>query len=146
MKSLRKIGPVISIAVVDTGPLVAVANRADPDHQTCLQALQSSEYGLAIPALCIAEATCLIGKKKGPAVEAMFLRGLEAFDVQSPAKEDWPRIAQIVEQYRDFPLGGTDASVIVLAERLGSDIIVTLDQRHFGTVRPRHCERFRLLP
>ena len=146
MKSLRRIGPVISIAIVDTGPLVAVANRADPDHQASLEALQSSEYGLAIPALCIAEATYLIGKKKGPTVEAMFLRGLEAFDVQAPVREAWPRIAQIVEEYADFPLGGTDASVIALAEHFGSDIIITLDRRHFGAVRPRHCERFRLLP
>jgi hypothetical protein len=146
MKSSRRTGSVISIAVVDTGPLVAVANRADPDHQICLEALQSSEYGLAIPALCIAEATYLIGKKKGPTVESMFLRGLEAFDVQAPVSEDWPRIAEIVEEYADFPLGGTDASVIALAERYNSEIIITLDRRHFGAVRPRHRERFRLLP
>jgi predicted nucleic acid-binding protein len=101
---------------------------------------------LAIPALCIAEATYLIGKKKGPTVESMFLRGLEEFDVQAPVSEDWPRIAEIVEEYADFPLGGTDASVIALAERYGSEIIITLDRRHFGAVQPRHRKRFRLLP
>jgi predicted nucleic acid-binding protein len=51
-----------------------------------------------------------------------------------------------VEQYADFPLGAADASVVALAERLGTDLIVTLDHRHFGAVRPRHCPAFRLLP
>jgi hypothetical protein len=31
--------------------------------------------------------------------------------------QDWSRIADLVDQYVDFPLGGVDASVIVLAER-----------------------------
>jgi len=55
-------------------------------------------------------------------------------------------MAELVDQYADFPLGGTDASVVALAERLGAETIVTLDRRHFGQVRPRHVERFRLLP
>jgi hypothetical protein len=43
-------------------------------------------------------------------------------------------------------LGGTDASVVSLAERFKTDIILTLDRRHFGAIRPRHCDAFRLLP
>ncbi len=55
-------------------------------------------------------------------------------------------IPAFVAQYGDFPLGGTDASVIALAERLDTDLIVTFDHRHFRAVRPRHCPSFRLLP
>jgi hypothetical protein len=33
-------------------------------------------------------------------------------------------IGSLVERYGDFPLGGNDASVAVLAERLGTDLIV----------------------
>jgi hypothetical protein len=39
-----------------------------------------------------------------------------------------------------------DASVVVLAERLRTDLIVTLDHRHFRVVRPEHFDAFRLLP
>jgi len=67
-------------------------------------------------------------------------------DVEAPAPGDWARIAELVEQYRDFPLGGTDASVITLAERLGTEAVVTLDRRHFGTVRPKHCAALTLIP
>jgi uncharacterized protein len=136
----------ISTAIVDSGPLVAAANAADPAHRACLDALRTPGLHLVIPALCVAEAAYLIHRRRGARTEARFLAGLEGFDVQAPMARDWPRIAEIVEQYADFPLGGTDASVIALAERLRSDIVLTLDHRHFGTVRPKHCERLRLLP
>jgi predicted nucleic acid-binding protein len=136
----------ISIAIVDTGPLVAVANTADPAHRACLKALQSPGFHLVIPALCVAEAAYLIQSHRDSRTEALFLRGLENFDIQAPLAEDWPRIAELVEQYADFPLGATDASVITMAERLRTDIVITLDHRHFGVVRPRHCERLRLIP
>ncbi len=56
------------------------------------------------------------------------------------------RMAELVEQYVDFPLEGTDASVIALAERLNASTIVTLDRHHFAAVAPRHREAFVLLP
>lgn len=55
-------------------------------------------------------------------------------------------MSELVNQHADFPLGGTDASIIALAERLEAPALVTLDRRHFGAVRPRHAEAFELLP
>jgi uncharacterized protein len=136
----------ISIAIVDSGPLVAAANTADPAHRACLEVFKSPQLRLVIPALCVAEACYLIAQSRMRAQEARFLRGLTKADVQAPFSQDWPRIADLVEQYSNFPLGGTDASVIALAERLQTDLIITIDRRHFGSVRPKHCERFRLLP
>jgi predicted nucleic acid-binding protein len=80
--------------------------------------------------MVIAEVTYVIGRRLGPALEAEFLRGLSTVEVEAPSPEEWPAIARLVEQYGDFPLGGTDASVAVLAERLNTDIIVTPDRRH----------------
>jgi predicted nucleic acid-binding protein len=51
-----------------------------------------------------------------------------------------------VEKYADFPLGGTDASVVALAERLDTPTIITLDRRHFAAITPRHREAFDLIP
>ncbi len=66
--------------------------------------------------------------------------------VEPVADPDWFRIAELMEQYLDLPLGIVDASVIALAERLGAATIATLDKRHFGVVRPRHVEAFTLVP
>jgi predicted nucleic acid-binding protein len=101
---------------------------------------------LVIPAMVVAEASYLVGSRLGPAVEAAFLGSLVELDVEAPLLDDWKRIAELVEQYADFPLGGTDASVIALAERLRTDLVITLDRRHFGAIRPTHCPALRLLP
>lgn len=135
-----------SLGIVDSGPLIAVANQADPDHSSCLELLQSPGYELVVPTLCIAEVAYVLQSRHGSAVELRFLRGLGAFDVQAPTREDWLRIAEIVEQYRSFPLGTVDASIVALAERLETDLILTLDHRHFRAVRPRHADYFTLLP
>lgn len=136
----------ISIAIVDSGPLLAAANRSDPDHRAVLDVLGKPTLRLVVPALCVAEVGFLLGRKQGPAVEAAFLRGLGSIDARSPSGDDWKRIAELVETYGDFPLGGTDASVIALAERLETDLIVTLDRRHFSAVRGVGGRAFRLLP
>jgi len=134
-----------SIAVVDSGPLIAAANRADKYHVAALSALRSPELRLVIPALCVAEVSHVLQESAGPRAEATFLRSLEGFDVRLPMPEDWNRIADLVEQYSDFPLGGTAATVVALAERLKTDLLLTTDHRHFRAVRPLHCESFQLL-
>jgi predicted nucleic acid-binding protein len=108
--------------------------------------LERGDLQLVIPALVVAEATYFVGRRLGPQAEAAFLLGLATFDVEAPAPEDWSRMAELVDEYRDFPLGGTDASVVALAERLGTELVVTFDRRHFGAIRPRHCESLQLLP
>ena len=133
-------------AIVDTGPLYAAADADDDDHDRCREVLEQSEYRLVIPALVVAEATYLIGTRLGAKAEVRFLRALGDLDVEAPGHDDWARIAEIVDRYRNFPLGGTDASIVVLAERLDTDLVITLDRRHFGAVRPRHRSALRLLP
>jgi len=44
------------------------------------------------------------------------------------------------------PLGIVDASIVALCERLGETKLATLDRRHLGAIRPRHCDAFELLP
>lgn len=134
------------IAVVDSGPLYAVADADDDDHARCLTVLERADLDLVVPALVVAEVSYLVGRRLGAKAEAAFLRGLATLEVEGPLVDDWPAIADLVERYGDFPLGGTDASVVVLAQRLNTDLIVTLDRRHFGALRGPKRGTFRLLP
>jgi uncharacterized protein len=135
-----------TLAIVDAGPLYAAADSDDRDHAACLATLSRPDLRLVVAALVIAEATYFVGRRLGAAAERAFLDGLTDLDVEGPSGEDFARMAALVEQYQNFPLGGTDASVVALAERLGAPAIVTLDRRHFAAVRPRHRKAFELLP
>ena len=134
--------------IVDTGVLLAAADSGDPDHAACAGLLQDSGGPLVTTALVIAESAYLIGRQLGAASEATFFRSIAdgQITVEPLIPADDLRIADLVEQYASLPLGGTDASVIALAERLGETRIATLDHRHFTVVRPAHCESFELVP
>jgi predicted nucleic acid-binding protein len=134
------------LALADAGPLYAAADADDQDHLASRRALSRSDLRLVVPALVVAEATYFVGRRLGAAAEGAFLRGIGEFDVEGPSREDFTRMAELVEEYADFPLGGTDASVIALAERLDAHMIVTLDRRHFAAVKPLHRDAFELIP
>ncbi|MBA2505421.1 MAG: PIN domain-containing protein [Thermoleophilaceae bacterium] len=135
-----------SYAAVDAGPLIASADGADPAHERSVAALQRSDLRLVIPALVLCEVAHFLGLRGGPRAEAAFFRTIQTLDVEAPTPEDFERMAELIDQYADFPLGGTDASVVALAERLNAPAVITLDRRHFSAVEPRHVERFELLP
>jgi uncharacterized protein len=136
------------VLIVDTGPLVATADRADKDHHACRALLEGDEGPLVTTAMVIAEAAYLIDRQLGPAAEAALYASITSRQllVENLEDSDWERIAGLVTTYASLRLGGTDASVVTLAERLGTTRIATLNHRHFRVVRPRHADAFELLP
>jgi predicted nucleic acid-binding protein len=42
------------------------------------------------------------------------------------------RVAQLMKKYRDLPMDLADASLVILAEELGSGRILSTDKRDFG--------------
>jgi hypothetical protein len=135
-----------SLAIVDASALFAAADTSESGHARCLEVLARRDLDLVIPTLVVAEAAYLVGARLGPRPEAAFIRGLADFAIEPPGVAEWPIIADMVERYSDLRLGTTDASVAVLADRLGTDLVITLDRRHFAAVRSPLGRRFRLLP
>jgi uncharacterized protein len=135
------------LLVVDTSVLLAAADDADPDHQACAEAIQNAGP-LVTTALVIAETAYLIGRQLGAAAEARFFLAVADGELQietiTPA--DARRIAELIETYADLGLGGTDASLIAIAERMKLGTLATLDRRHFSVVRPDHTAAFELVP
>ena len=134
--------------IVDTGVIVAAADRADPAHAGSRELITQSAGNLHTTGMVVAEAAYLIERELGPEVEALLYDSISIGDIviEQLVNTDWIRIAQLVRSYYNLPLGGTDASLIAIAERLGATQIATLDHRHFSVVRPAHAESFELLP
>jgi len=134
--------------IVDAGPLYAAAATRDRNHRRSIELLASAARPLVVPALVVTEVAYLLGDRIGPHAELALARSLERGEllVEPVLDSDWPRIAELTEQYADLPLGIVDASVVALAERRDLDTIATLDHRHFATVKPRHVPGFTLVP
>ena len=135
-----------SLAIVDSSALYASLDRSDAANARCIEVLSRRDISFVLPTLVIAEVAYFAGTRLGARAEVALLRGLGALEIEPPGADDWPLIADLVERYEDFGLGTTDAATIVLADRLETDLVVTLDRRHFGTVQSPAGRRFRLLP
>jgi uncharacterized protein len=134
------------VLIVDTGPLVAAADRTDRYHTACAELLETATGPLVTTAMVVAEAVYLLSRELGAHAEPPFYDAIinGALTVEPLTQQDWQRIRELVARYNDLPLGGTDASLIAIAERLGATRIATLDRAHFHVVRPAHCDAFEL--
>ncbi|NDL60701.1 PIN domain-containing protein [Phytoactinopolyspora mesophila] len=142
--------------VVDTGVLVALLDADDQHHQRCRDWYIEAQGPLIVPTPVMVETCYFVERDSSPELEANFLRSFDDGGSASPEEQpfflaqiepaDRKRMAELIEQYADFPLGAVDASVIAVAERLNVAEVATIDHRHFTVVRPRHTKTFTLLP
>lgn len=133
--------------IVDTGALVAAADRSDRYHDQFRNVIETDPGPFITTAMVIAETAYLLDRQLGTDAEValydMILEG--SLRVESLTAADWTRIRTLVDQYQDLPLGGTDASLVAIAERLKERRVATVDRAHFTVVRPDHVEAFDLI-
>jgi uncharacterized protein len=139
------------VIVVDANVLFALADRRDAHHAHCRDWLAGCGEPLIVLPTVLAEACYLIDKYLGPAAEAAFLDSIGIgpgyrFQLAGLVDEDLRRMAELVRRYADRRLGGTDASVIAVCERLSIATVATVDRRDFANVRPRHVSAFTVVP
>jgi uncharacterized protein len=134
--------------ILDTGPLLAALDAADPDHERCAGLITGAHEDLVVPLLVLAELDYWCHKRLGAAVWLAFLDDVlsGAYRPEAPSSRDLMRCRELQASYFDLALGVTDASVVALAERLSEPKVASLDHRRFSAVRPSHTEALLLLP
>lgn len=134
--------------ILDTGPLLASLDAADPDHERCASLVTGATEDLVVPALVLGELDYWCAQRLSVDAWLIFLEDVErgVYAIEAPTLVDLERCRELQDQYRDLALGVVDASVIALAERLNEPKVGTLDERHFRVVRPRHVPALELWP
>jgi predicted nucleic acid-binding protein len=134
--------------LIDTGPLVALADATEPRRAAILAAIQDEPGSLVIPAPTTAEVDYLLRQRLGDPARRAFLADLAAgrFTVASLEREDYTTVAALDTHYVDLRLGLADCALIVLAHRHETTRILSFDERHFHTVAPLGGGSFTLLP
>lgn len=131
--------------LVDTGPFVAYLDRGDPHHDAVAECLDAFAGQLVTTSAVVTEVMYFLSDATdGPASFAEFLSGA---DVQIAAAFDHASLieaAQLMKKYGDTPMDFADATLVLLADRLGVSDVLTLDRRGFSTYRTARGKRFRL--
>ncbi|MBI1760665.1 MAG: PIN domain-containing protein [Acidobacteria bacterium] len=134
--------------LLDTGFAVALFHEDDQRHADVLGVVQQIRDQIIFPIPAITETVYLLRRDAGNEVATHFIASLAttALRLENPLPPDYQRAAALMRQYADAKLDFVDALIVALAERLNITRLLTLDQRDFRLVRPRHCAAFELLP
>lgn len=85
--------------VIDSGPLVAIADATDEDHELCIAAFADLREPLLIPAPVLGEVGYMVQRQIGSPGEARFLRSLDngAFALAPLTFADLHRMADLID-------------------------------------------------
>jgi predicted nucleic acid-binding protein len=137
------------MVVADTGAVYALIDRDDVWHKRVTEWWQSNRGPIVLPVTVLPEVSWLLRTRIGAHAERAFAAALaEGEFVVEPLETaaDLTRIAELLEEFADLPAGFVDASVVAVAERLGTRTVLTTDRRHFTVLRTRQGKALRLVP
>ncbi len=126
----------MDIWLVDTGPLVAYLDCGEVEHDRASDALDGFNGVLATTAAVVTEVMYFISGVHDGAVavsELISQSGMQIYGLCEPA--DVREAATLMQRYADTPMDFADATLVLLAERLATFDILTLDRRGFNTYR-----------
>ena len=134
--------------LTDAGPLVALANKKDPNHARCItsaKALPKAPLLTTWP--CFTEAMYLLHREGGyRAQEELWqLRRKGIVRMHSLTETETDRMDALMLQYRATPMDIADASLVAVAESLHLTRIFTLDH-HFRAYRIHNTGVFEVVP
>lgn len=134
-------------ALVDTGAVVALVNRADRHHGAAVDWFRRFRGQLLTTEPVVTETAYVLAESPPHQRAALvwFERARAAGLLRVEPVADYAELARIIAQYANLPCDYADASLIALAERTGVAAIATIDQRDFSVYRLRRHKRFRIL-
>lgn len=134
--------------IADSGAVYGLYDRRDASHAVLRDSVEKARDVIVLPAPTLGEIDYLLRLRLGNAALLQFLDDIQegAFVLESVTMPDLRRCAALIEKYHDLDLGLADASVVALAERLGTDRILTVDERDFRVIRSARGGPFHLLP
>ncbi len=132
--------------LVDTGPLVALLDAGDADHERCVEVTRHLSAELVTTWPVVTEAMYMLGV--APAGQDALLGKIEGGDVQVAdfTAADIPAVRLLMRKYQDLPMDFADASLVRVAQRDGLDTVFTLDRTDFRVYRRLGHRPFRVIP
>jgi predicted nucleic acid-binding protein len=132
--------------LLDTGALVSLLDRSQTHHRRCAEFFAGWRGVVVSTEAVLTEATHLLGRAPSGRELCLefFLAGGATLVPSSLAT--LRRCRELLEKYADLPMDYADATLVMLAEELGTDLVFTTDRRDFEFYRFGRDRPFRLFP
>lgn len=134
--------------VLDTSGLLAAVDESQRHHVACAAELARARPPLILSPFVLAELDYLLSTEVGADAEAALLDEVAraVYRLETFSASEVGVALELITRYAGIELGLADASIVVLAHKYGTREVLTLDERHFRTLRTVDRKRFRLLP
>lgn len=134
--------------LLDTSGLLAWIDAGQRRHADVAAAMAVCTPPFVLSPFVLAEIDYLLAERVGPAAERALLAEVEdgAFELAAFDAGDIGAARRVIERYADLRIGLADASLVVLSERYRSLALLSLDERHFRTLRGYRGRHFDLVP
>ena len=132
--------------LLDTGALVSLLDRSQHEHAAFAEYFETWSGEVVTTEAVLTEAIHLLARvQRGPEACLDFL--LSGGAILVPASNASLRRARsLIEQYRDLPMDYADATLVALAEDIGTNLVFMTDQRDFSLYRIGGRQEFAILP
>lgn len=117
------------MTLCDAGPLVALIDSEDKNHQACVAVLPILSSPLLTTWPCLTEAMYLVGRHGGYRDQEKLWQLVEAgtVAVHSTSDAEQRRMRTLMQKYQNVPMDMADASIVAAAEALGLSQVFTTD-------------------
>ena len=134
--------------VLDTSGMLAALDADQRHHDRAREVLAADPGPLLLSPFVLAELDYLLMDRVGPEAERALLDEVAggAYDLVPFGVAEVAEAAALVGRYGALRIGLADASIAVIAAAAKTTRLLTLDERHFRSMRPLWGDAFTLLP
>jgi len=127
--------------VVDSGPIIALFDADDAYHRRALEFARRTRTPLTSTMAAITEAMYVLEGSLRARQNLLAWIQAGGLTLTEPDGDEFERIAVLLEKYADLPMDFTDAVVVALCERLGTNHVASVD-RDFAIYRYKGRGKF----
>jgi predicted nucleic acid-binding protein len=127
--------------LVDTGPLVALFDPQDEQHNRCRGTLKEIGEPIFTTTPVLTEAFHMLGPASTGSDRLREFVQVGGLSVWFLDRAWLTRAFELMDLYADHPMDLADASLIAAAEALGTRRVFTIDRKDFETYRVRRGHR-----
>lgn len=132
--------------LLDTGALVSLLDRSQSRHAVYTEYFETWSGEVVTTEAVLTEAVHLLARVRG-GPEACLDFVLSGGAILVPTSNaSLRRVRSLIEQYRDLPMDYADATLVALAEDIGTNLVFTTDHRDFSIYRIGDRQEFTLMP
>ena len=133
-------------ALIDTGAILALLDRTDRWHDSCVDAFHQLRLPLLTSEAVLTELFHLLGDTRSEMEAAWRFVRSGALVLGTIEDAELQHVRGLMARYGDRPMDFADATLVYLAKREFLSVILTVDHADFTTYRIEGKRQFRVFP